>query len=287
MRKYERSKIAVEQRRNLNERRINKDNTDIKNIMDIVQCRINPFKQSEDNNLHNITTGAKASDDISTDLARAYEVGDEAFQQFCRERLILCSSGKKDIFATISQQKLKTFDSMSSVSRSTVSEKIIQLKGDRELFARLLVIGQTRNIEVKELLKFTLGPVPANFATAEGSLVKTNKAVLFNTLQRCVKDVSYINWRGNGKVTLIVDGMVLLHRLKETINTCGHLADIILQHLTAMATKCKASRVNLVFDCYLEHSIKYFERQRALPGGGQLIKIFSPGQAFPKRLADF
>ena len=123
--------------------------------MGTVQCRINPFKQSENNNLHSITTGTEASDDNSTDLARAYEVGDEAFQQFCRERLILCPSGKKDIFATISQQKLKTFDSMSSVSRSKALAKIIQLKGDRELFLRLLVIGQTKNIEVKELLKFT------------------------------------------------------------------------------------------------------------------------------------
>ena len=60
---------------------------------------------------------------------------------------------------------------------------MIQLGADRNLFARLATIAQTRSVDMCLVLAFPLGPVPWSLASPDGSLVKTNKAKLLHYLE--------------------------------------------------------------------------------------------------------
>ena len=52
------------------------------------------------------------------------------------------------------------------------------LRTDRNLFARLLVIGQSRQMDLRQSLVHELGPLPWSLALFDGALVKTSKAAL-------------------------------------------------------------------------------------------------------------
>ena len=53
------------------------------------------------------------------------------------------------------------------------------LKADRSLFGRMIITGQSRKIEVKDMLQHSLGPMPwALTSTVEDFPRKTNKATL-------------------------------------------------------------------------------------------------------------
>lgn len=61
--------------------------------------------------------------------------------------------------------------------------RIFVLRADRNLYARLLVIGQSRQIDIRDLLTHALGPVPWFLATYDGSLAKTTKSALAKLLE--------------------------------------------------------------------------------------------------------
>ena len=52
----------------------------------------------------------------------------------------------------------------------------LSLRTDRKFFVRLLIIGQGRQMDLRELLKHELGLSPWSLATSHDSLAKTNQA---------------------------------------------------------------------------------------------------------------
>ena len=52
------------------------------------------------------------------------------------------------------------------------------LRTDRNPFARLLVIGQSRQMDLRQSLVHELGPLPWSLALFDGALVKTSKAAV-------------------------------------------------------------------------------------------------------------
>ena len=83
------------------------------------------------------------------------------------------------------------------------------LKADRSLFGRIIIIGQSRKIDVRELLQYSLGPLPWSLATTEGFPRKTNKAALATPLQ---KDVPLADGLPQNSAA-IIDGMSLVQKL--------------------------------------------------------------------------
>lgn len=64
----------------------------------------------------------------------------------------------KEIFFRdpILKLKLATFDSM-PISSVQIGGKEDMLKADRDLFARLLIVAYTRDIDLQEVFKYSLG----------------------------------------------------------------------------------------------------------------------------------
>ena len=57
------------------------------------------------------------------------------------------------------------------------------LLADKKLFSRLLIIGQSRKIDLREILSYSLGTVSYPLASMDGSLAKTNKSALMDLLE--------------------------------------------------------------------------------------------------------
>jgi len=78
---------------------------------------------------------------------------------------------------TLKKQKLKTFTSMSkakTIKKDKGEETVI--RADRNLFSRMIIIAEIRQLHMQEVLKHPLGPLPSSLATSNGWPRKTSKA---------------------------------------------------------------------------------------------------------------
>ena len=124
--------------------RLKQDEEDVKKVMEVICNWANPFEESEE--LISISSGYVASSDIKEDLLTARQKGKEAFATFLNERLLSNSTGFHD---TLAKLKLGTFSNAQKKTTLRKEGLTVMLKADRNLFARLLVIGQSRKHRVQ------------------------------------------------------------------------------------------------------------------------------------------
>ena len=95
---------------------------------------------------------------------------------------------KKNFFSPVKKMKLRTFHSGNkTVKLKTAQNKIITYKQHSSVALQLLVKSQSHgHIDVDELLKYPLSPVPYSLGTADGFMAKTDKS---KGLQFLVTDV--------------------------------------------------------------------------------------------------
>ncbi|KAJ8023018.1 hypothetical protein HOLleu_38079 [Holothuria leucospilota] len=144
---------------------------------------VNPFTK-EDEHLIKIASGVIASYAIQKDLTGAEERGEAEVLKFFSQRL---QSNEVDLFEAMEKIKLKTFTNLSTTVKTKIKTKTVSMKADRNLMARL-VIGRYRNLDLKELLSFNLGPFPLSLATSNGTLAKTNKSKLLHAIEALSED---------------------------------------------------------------------------------------------------
>ena len=95
--------------------------------------------------------------------------------------------------------------------------KEIAVKMNRNFFARLLIVAKSREIDVKEVLSYTvLAFTLYLLATASGGLVKTAKHKLFLTLESKGEN-DEVDLRERCNNALIVDAMAFLQAIKGKI----------------------------------------------------------------------
>ena len=71
------------------------------------------------------------------------------------------------------------FTSLSKKKAVSSQGRTMILKAERSLFGRMIITGQSQNIQVKDMLQHSLGPMPwALTSTAEDFPQKANKAAL-------------------------------------------------------------------------------------------------------------
>ena len=83
---------------------------------------------------------------------------------------------------------IKTFASLSKKAKmKSVDEKLVTVSADRNLFGRLLIASRSRDIDLREVLKYELDSVPCALAHPDGSLRKTTKSVFLGVLEEQVQ----------------------------------------------------------------------------------------------------
>ena len=189
------------------------------------------------------------------DLLMAYDKRKEAMKTFIERRLVKPEVPFHD---PVPMMKLSTFASI-SLSKVKIGGKEVILKADRDLFARLIVTAQTRKTDLREVFTYSLGPVPWSLASADGSLCKSVKSKLLESVVDVVEPAEDIP----PTAALIVDGMPVLQSLKNVPGTSEELAVTIFH--TDVPQRTLARRIDFVTNRFPEMSIKNPEREKGVP----------------------
>lgn len=157
---------------------------------------------------------------------------------------------------------------------SLTLKQLVQYQEQSNLAFTLLIKSQLLDepLDLNELMRYSLAPVPHSLGTPDGFFAKTNKADMLHFLMEDnTQDVSYPK-----DALYIQDGMALFYVLANLPQTFG---GICLQVLDNMVSK-----KNFIFstDCYELDSIKAQERMRR----GCSEKFIVDGPA-TRRPADF
>lgn len=252
------------------------------NVIEIVTNMANPF-DVQDDGMINIASGTLATDDVCKDMLAAKQVGESKCKKFINESLL---ADECDIFSTIPSTKLKTFSIMTKKNNVKTSKgQIVELKNDVKFVSRLLAIGSSRNIDMKDVLSYSLRKFPSPFATTNGMLVKTPKSKFMHLIEERTDDPFTEQLPVNN--ALMIDAMALLQTLKSIPGTFGELAELIVKKLLASAQSSNSTRVDFVCDRYPEVSIKGLERSKRAEAGGTVVKILGPNQKVPKQYNKF
>jgi hypothetical protein len=94
------------------------------------------------------------------------------FVKFSKSNLL---SDDPDIFTKLKRNKIQTFSSTKQLSVKGQDVKKNSIMMNRNLFALLLVIAKSCNVDLKELLLCSFGTYPLSLSTTTGGLVKTSK----------------------------------------------------------------------------------------------------------------
>jgi hypothetical protein len=201
-----------------------------------------------------VSTGQSAASDINNSLLKALEVGEEAFKEFKTIRLETPQSST-EFFKPIKRLNLKTFSDARKKKFVKMNNNEIVLKAEKDLFGRMVLIAQKRNLNMKEVLTHSFGPIPWEVANCDGSIKKTCKAVLAKELFKFALIVESIPENS----AVIIDGMSIVQKASGNFNTFGCAAEKIFMLALNEGRSC--NRIDVVFDVYKSISIKSAERQ--------------------------
>ena len=129
------------------------------------------------------------------------------------------------------------------------------------------MVSQEHNLDLSNVLMYPLNPFPWSLATSDGSLMKTNKAVL---LHKLVADNAIASRQPELQDAHVIDGNALLQSLVGLPDTFGELA---LKVFTCLP---RANIVHFVTDRYDDSSIKDVERMRRGKDDSNVYTIRGP-----------
>ncbi len=254
--------------------RIKYDANAVADVMESVNTMINPF-DNEHQSLVHLCNGSVASADVESDMKNMYKKGEAAAVSYIETNIL---SEKPDTYTPIKKMNLRTFSSMNKkITSKTKKGEIVALKNSKNLFAKMVLIARSRDLDMKDVLQYSLRPFPLPLATVEGNLVKTAKSKLLNTIESETEDAFVESV--DGESALIVDAMAILQTMK--------VAHDLLMRIIKMATLSRSKRVDFFGDRYPAHSIKNLEREKRSEGGSFLVKIYSEQQRVPRQWKKF
>ena len=174
----------------------------------------------------------------------------------------------------IKKQKIHSFAKEGANLNSTDKNKIMEVKMEHDLFGSILFLALQWKIDMGEILKFPLTPVPLCLAHIDGSIQETKTSLLKELETRVISEAPF------NTDTLVTDGMLFLRRLKELPETFGLPANSILKKVCAVSND---HRIDLIFDKTVLLSIKDCKRDKRCQNESRHImyEIIGPGQKQP------
>lgn len=263
--------------KDLGKKRILHDEECVVRSYDLIKEWGTPFK--ENSCLVHLCSGLQCSVDIQDDMIHAEKKGKEALCSFLEKRV---ESNEEDLYAPIQKMKLKTFAAMKVKKPCTIKDRSLTLKADRDIFARLLVICGKRNVSLKEVLTYSLGPIPWSLATGDGGFVKSVKSNLLDTIEKDVDDAMVDALPVD--CVRVFDGMVIIQQLASmSLETFGEMSEYVLKRITSHPGKI----VYFVTDQYFDDSLKGSERQRRAASGSIRVQLSRRDQKRPKQFKKY
>ena len=233
-------------------RRLRPDEEDVKKMISCFSSGLmtNPFNLDSDA-LLNIATGVVLPEDVAQTLVHSTEKGRQQMKAFLEQRI---NNNAVGFWEPVRNMKIKTFSSANKKIHVKSSDKLVTVNTDRDLFGRFLIVSNTRQISLKDVLSFELSPVPYSLANTDGSLRKGTKSVLCSLLEKDVNVVQQLTALPNPTV-VIIDGMAIIQMSKSAgTSTFGYLSEKYYNIFTAPLFPNNCVQVHVVFDQYWENS---------------------------------
>ena len=109
------------------------------------------------------------------------------------------------------------------------NEKLVAMAEDRDLFGRLLIIANVRQINLREILCFELSPVPYSLVHTDDTLWKTTKSMFLQILEGYVTVEARLPFLSLVSSVHVLDVMALVQMLKFAgASTFREIAAIVL-----------------------------------------------------------
>jgi len=241
----------------------------------------NPFSD-DSSELFVLDSKVVVQADIVKTINRAESTGLECYNKFREERFVRRS---EPLIAAITRTNLPLFASKKK-RRTYDDEHVRILKLDVELFSRLFIVSQNRQLDLDTFFKYENQPFPPALS-ADGDLYLGQKADLLGLLETVQDNAD--NTVSN-RVTcdgLIIDGAALvniLHPGKEPKTFDQYYSNTFAPHLTKQVTTVNATRLDVVWDTYVKDSLKEQTRQKRGTGVKMVVRLSG---ALPRSWKDF
>ncbi|XP_066920335.1 uncharacterized protein [Clytia hemisphaerica] len=152
------------------------NNCTVEKAYEVLNCWGSPFQKRDA--LINVSSGHKASPLVENDLIKAVGKGETAMKSFIRDRI---ETSQKLFYDPITKLKLKTFSYMTTKTTMKINDKLVTLAAERSMFGRLLVIAKCESgISLRQVLQYSLSPIPWALGLPDGTMVKTMKSKLMS-----------------------------------------------------------------------------------------------------------
>ena len=275
---------SYRKRKDVDSTQIKRHNAEVESVVETLSNMTDPFDEDLED-LVNIANGEIATASMSNDLLKSHEIGEEKFEEFLSEKV---KSDVPDIFTPIKKTNLNTFSKKITSSKTTTEKgRVVELRNDSKFISRLLAIGQSREIDMRNLMKYSLRKYPAPLATSSGHLAKTSKCKLMHELLHRAEYDDCSECPPGNTDALLLDGMALFQTLKHIPPTFGELAEQIVHIIITSVKKAQGNRVDFISDTYPLVSIKNLEREKRSMSGVTRVRIGSATQKVPRQFKKF
>jgi hypothetical protein len=220
--------------------------------------------------LYNIATKDLVTEAIQVSLLNARDLGQQQMSEFVKQRLQSVPDGqqpkkaasqKVEFYDTIHKNNAPTFDNLYRIVKAKEKDKSTILRADRNVLHRLIVAYEAgRSVDLQSVLKYELMPVPVALAEMNTSLRTGQKSVLADIVAQGIECPSQIEFQGRSG--LFIDGMALVVGIGKPSGT-QTFEDYANAFQTAVLNAgSRYQEIHVVFDRYVEDSIKSGTRQR-------------------------
>ena len=137
--------------------------------MKILEDDLTNHFDSNESEFVSISTGTLAPPDAARGILDAHTSGMAAYEEFKRDR-IEEERQKAQFHDRITKKRLsKTFSDIRKKTSASNSNNVI-LQADRNLFAHMVLVAESRHLRMSDVLSHPFGPLPWTLANADRTM---------------------------------------------------------------------------------------------------------------------
>ena len=218
------------------------DYEDRKKIREELEKGCNPLNTESDYPV-NVSNGRVSNSCVN--VQDSLQIGTRMMAQF--------RAGQPDNFYKPLSKQVTTLESLKK--SITVGDR--QVYDIEKIYSQMLVIGQKRCINLREVFMYELSPVPFSLNDQYGDMLSGTKSTLIHHLAQYIPNTDTPN-------LVIVDGIALIHHVVWPLN--GRVQTLCESMVSSVADVNIFDDVYIVFDRYKAGSIKEHEGVRRSKG---------------------
>ena len=172
----------------------------------------------------------------AADILEAESKGEIEDLKFIDERFV---NQSVDLINPLKRLKLGSLTTILKTRVKMKSSKVVQFTSQSDIFGKIAIIQQSRNVALKEVFCYTLGHVPWLIAYGSGDMIKTSKSALMTELEKGATNIDQVP----RPFAVVIDGMVMVCKVINNGVTFYELAEELLKY--ALTSTSDARRIGI------------------------------------------